>query len=154
MAAQVNLCQLPQVFPQGTVFGPLLFINDIPDCISSNIRLYADDILLYRTINTIDDCTKLQDDLYALQQWEKGWQIHFNPTKCYYIRFSNRHHLFDYNYNINFIILLFIKYLGVHIDNKLSHVDAIVNKANSVTVSYHVILNTVHLVSRINVIKL
>ena len=57
--------------PQGTVLGPLLFLcffNDIPDCISSNIRLYADDILLYRTINVMDDCVKLQDDLNALQQ--------------------------------------------------------------------------------------
>ena len=44
--------------PQGTVLGPLLFlcfVNDIPDCISSIIHLYADDILLYRTINVMDD---------------------------------------------------------------------------------------------------
>ena len=70
--------------PQGTVLGPLLFlcyVNDIPDCVSSNICLYANDILLYRTINTIDDCIQLQDDLYALQQWEKRWQMHFNPMK-------------------------------------------------------------------------
>ena len=60
--------------PQGTVLGPLLFlcfVNDIPDCVSSNIRLYTDDILLYRTINVMDDCVKLQDNLNALQQWEK-----------------------------------------------------------------------------------
>ena len=36
--------------PQGTVLGPLLFlcyVNDIPSCVSSNIRLYADNILIY-----------------------------------------------------------------------------------------------------------
>ena len=125
--------------PQGTVLGPLLFlcfVNDIPDCVSSNIRLYADDILLYRTINVMDDCVKLQDDLNALQQWEKRWQMHFNPSKCCYIRLSNKQHLLDYNYNIHNTVLQVtntIKYLGVHIDDKLtwkSH--TIVTKANSV----------------------
>ena len=39
--------------PQGTVLAPLLFlcyINDLPDHITSNVRLYADDVLVYTTI--------------------------------------------------------------------------------------------------------
>ena len=77
--------------PQGTVLDPLLFlcfVNDIPNCVSSNIRLYADDILLYRTINVMDDCVKLQDDLNALQQWEKGGKctlIHQNVAISDYL---------------------------------------------------------------------
>ena len=120
--------------PQGTVLGLLLFlcfVNDIADCISSNIHLYADDILLYRTINVMDDCVKLQDNLNALQQWEKRWQMHYNPLKCFYIRLSNKKHLLDYSiHNIALQETNTIKYLGVHIDNKLtlkSHVDTIVN---------------------------
>ena len=76
MVAQVNLCQLLQVSHKVQSLALccfyVSFVNDIPDCISSNIRLYADDILLYRTINVMDDCVQLQDDLNALQQWEKG----------------------------------------------------------------------------------
>jgi hypothetical protein len=44
--------------PQGTVLGPLtflLYVNDIADKISpqTRIKLFADDCLLYRTIDTV-----------------------------------------------------------------------------------------------------
>ena len=42
--------------PQGTVLGPLMFliyINDITEGISSQLRLFADDYLLYCTISFI-----------------------------------------------------------------------------------------------------
>ena len=58
--------------PQGTVLGPLLFpcyVNDIPSCVSSNIRLYADDILIYRVITRDADSDELQKDLVSLQRW-------------------------------------------------------------------------------------
>ena len=47
-----------------------VYINDVPECISSKIRLYGDDVLLYREIETREDCIKLQMDLDALQNWE------------------------------------------------------------------------------------
>ena len=42
--------------PQGSVLGPclfLFFINDLPDCVSSNVRLFADDTILSRSSDPI-----------------------------------------------------------------------------------------------------
>ena len=52
--------------PQGTVLGPLLFlafINDLPHHVQSQIRLFADDCLLYRPICDVSDSVALQRDL-------------------------------------------------------------------------------------------
>ena len=71
--------------PQGTVLGPLLFlafINDMPEVTTSNTRLFADDGLLYREVDSEADSTGLQKDLDALQEWERTWQMHFHPEKC------------------------------------------------------------------------
>ena len=55
--------------PQGTVLVPLMFllyINDINQNINSKMRLFADDCVLYREINSKLDCLELQQDLQKL----------------------------------------------------------------------------------------
>ena len=52
--------------PQDTVLGPILFlcyINDLPFSVSSDVRLFADDCLLYQPIKFRNDQKKLQEDL-------------------------------------------------------------------------------------------
>ncbi|VDP93751.1 unnamed protein product [Echinostoma caproni] len=55
--------------PQGSVLGPLLFpifADDIPSTLSSPFSIYADELKLWRTIQTVADQLSLQDDLNAL----------------------------------------------------------------------------------------
>ena len=55
--------------PQGTVLGPclfLLYIDDIGDNISSTVRLFADDCVIYRPINSKRNQEILQKDLNLL----------------------------------------------------------------------------------------
>ena len=64
--------------PQGSVLGPLLFliyINDIVKDISSNLRLFADDCLLYRVITSEEDSALLQNDLNTIFTWSLLWQM-------------------------------------------------------------------------------
>ena len=60
--------------PQGTVLGPVLFIvfvNDLPDCIESGCKLFADDTKVYVGAGTSPGRGKLQQDLDALATWSR-----------------------------------------------------------------------------------
>ena len=69
---QSDATEVTSGVPQGTVLAPLLFlcfINDLPNNILSTVRLYADDVMLYASINSIEDCHQLQKDLAILERW-------------------------------------------------------------------------------------
>ena len=82
--------------PQGTVLGPLMFllyINDITDDIKhSSVRLFADDCLLYRVVDTEEDERKLQRDLFELELWSNKWQLDFNIKKCHQLCVRKKGH--------------------------------------------------------------
>ena len=89
----------------GTVLGPLFFlchINDLPECVKSQIRLFADDCLLYRPINSIEDHQILQQDLNKFYNWAKAWGMKFNAKKCYLLSSRTKT---SYFYTINDQIL-------------------------------------------------
>ena len=124
--------------PQGTVMGPILFllyINDLPEGLSSNVRLFADDCVLYREISTRNDSSMLQNDLDLLNKWEKAWQMEFNPSKCAVLSFTASKSHPEYNYYIHNEMLARAKehkYLGVMLSSDFkwsSHINSAANKA-------------------------
>ena len=53
--------------PQGSVLGPfsfLIFLNDLPEVLTANVRLFADDVSLFSVIENINlSATNLNSDL-------------------------------------------------------------------------------------------
>ena len=138
-----DTCPVLSGVPQGTVLGPLFFliyINDITENLSPGtmIRLFADDSLLYRTINSQDDVDTLQKDLDLLQSWEVTWKMEFHPQKCQLLKITKKIKFINSKYNIHGFILEetnAAKYLGVVIDSKLNwknQYSAIRKKANKI----------------------
>lgn len=66
----------------------LAYINDLPDNLTSQTRLFADDCLVYHTISGDDDVDVLQNDLNLLETWQDDWLMNFNPSKCCTISFA------------------------------------------------------------------
>ena len=69
---------------QGSILGPLLFLiyfNDLPDNLSTNVKLFADDASLcpvhYITISSCD----LNYDLNRVREWAFQWKMSFNPVR-------------------------------------------------------------------------
>ena len=73
--------------PQGSILGPLLFliyINDLPDNLSTNVKLFADDTSLFSVVHDIATSScDLNYDLNRVREWAFQWKMSFNsePSK-------------------------------------------------------------------------
>ena len=81
--------------PQGSVLGPLLFIlfiNDLPQCLNSTVKMFADDLKL---IANSSDKTVVESNLKSLEEWERNWLLEFNTSKCkvMHLEFNDNEHL-------------------------------------------------------------
>ena len=101
----------------------LLLINDLPSSVSSSVKLFADDSVLYRHIESSADHDKLQQDLFQLEEWAAMWQMNFAPSKCYIMSITLKRQPSSFSYtlcNTPLEGVTFQKYLGVYITNSLN----------------------------------
>ena len=124
--------------PQGSVLGPILFnifINDIFMFVEKcNIYNYADDNLLSCTSNSLESLKLyLEKDVKNLLAWFECNGMKANPDKFQLISFGVKNNLNDISIGQTVIqSQSVIKYLGVHVDDKLSfnaHVTEICKKS-------------------------
>ena len=112
----------------------MIFINDLPDGITSLCKIFADDTSLFSKVYDIDISAKeLNSDLEKISKWAFQWKMQFDPgpnKQANEVIFSkktkNRSHP-PVTFNNNVIKKYpHHKHLGIVLDSKLDfkfHVD-------------------------------
>ena len=128
------------------MLGPLLFliyINDLPDGLTSLCKIFADDTSLFSKIHNIDkSANNLNDDLEKISQWAYQWKMKFNPdpnkqaNEVIFSRKSDSANVFHPPIKLNNNSIPKCpsqKHLGIVLDSKLnfsSHVDDKIKKCD------------------------
>ena len=130
--------------PQGSVLGPILFvlyINDLPSTINSNVYMFADDTKIFNNIKSPEDRVVLQKDFDILAKWSDKWLLRFHPNKCKVMHLGkppDQQYVYTLNtndipYEIEYIFEE--KDIGVVINSKLefeNHIHQKISKASSI----------------------
>ena len=70
--------------PQESIMDPLLFliyINDLPNELKSNVKLFADDTSFFTVVkNKNNSANILNNDLQSISIWAYNWKMLFNPN--------------------------------------------------------------------------
>ena len=92
------------VSSQGTVLRRLMFllcINDINNQITSSMKLFASDCVVYHTVDCPDGALALQVDINQLCVWANTWQMQFNTHKCTVMWIAQKKSNFIHTYTMS-----------------------------------------------------
>ena len=111
----------------------LLYINDINNAIKSQIKLFADDSVLYRNIRSQNDQVILQNDLDTFSSWAEKWLMELNINKCSVLSITLKRNSIFHDNNILGAKLKRVTnhdYLGVTISSGLNWLRHVTKKSN------------------------
>ena len=69
----------------------LLYINDINNAITSQIKLFADDSVLYKNISNQNGHVVLKNDVDTISLWAEKWLMELNINKCSVLSITLKH---------------------------------------------------------------
>ena len=138
--------------PQNSISGPLLFlvyINDLPQGLRCNAKLFADNTSLFSTITSpAISSSNLNEDLAKITHWAYQWKMSFNSDitkQAQEIIFSrkknNTSHPNLYFNNTPIQRKSVQKHLGLFLDEKLSFLEHIDEKIKKATVGVILCVN-------------
>ena len=119
---------MPYGVPRGSLLGPklfLIFVNDLPDCISNGeIHLYADDATAFAIGKNEDEVVTLLNIIFSeISKWCSINSLKIHPSKCKVMLISRKSFtgpLKPVKWGNKFLEYTDkVKVLGIYIDNKL-----------------------------------
>lgn len=124
--AYSTLSPIESGVPQGSVLGPLLYLlytTDLPTNSRTETATYADDTAIMASHQDPNIASKyLQEHLVEVEKWMKKWRIKPNGTKSIHITFTLRRDTCP-PVSLNSIVIPQseeVKYLGLHLDRRLT----------------------------------
>ena len=128
--------------PQGSIMGPLLFlihINDLPNELKSNVKLFADDTSLFTVVKDKNESANiLNNDLQSISTCAYNWEMLFNPDSskpAQEVLFSRKKNIQVHpNISLNNAQVervSYQKHLVILLDKKLNfkqHIDSAISK--------------------------
>ncbi len=79
--------------PQGSVFGPVLFliyISDIDVGLNNFISKFANNMKISSSVVINHDRMSFQEDLRKISDWSQRWEMPFNVNKCHILQIGTR----------------------------------------------------------------
>ena len=118
----------------------VVLLNDLPNELKSNVKLFADDASLFTIVKDINESASiLNNDLLLISKWAFNWKMLFNPDptkpaqEVIFSKKKKKTQTYPSLNNIQVEKVPYQKHLGILLDEKLNfkqHVDSAILKIN------------------------
>ena len=118
----------------------VVLLNDLPNELKSNVKLFADDASLFTIVKDINESASiLNNDLLLISKWAFNWKMLFNPDptkpaqEVIFSKKKKKTQTYPSLNNIQVEKVPYQKHLGILLDEKLNfkqHVDSAILKMN------------------------